>query len=62
MSIRPRHQRSIPFVLPLAVALASATPFSARAQAVPTPESVLGHTVGEDFFLATFEESLDYFE
>ncbi len=30
-------------------------------QTVPTPESVLGHKVGEDFFLATYEESIDYF-
>ncbi|MDE2871655.1 MAG: M14 family zinc carboxypeptidase [Gemmatimonadota bacterium] len=27
----------------------------------PTPESVLGHRVGADFHLATFEESIDYF-
>lgn len=32
------------------------------AQQVPTPESVLGHRVGADFHLATFEESIDYFE
>ncbi|NNM34968.1 MAG: hypothetical protein HKO53_17960, partial [Gemmatimonadetes bacterium] len=29
---------------------------------IPTPESVLGHRVGEDFHLATFEESLEYFQ
>jgi hypothetical protein len=28
---------------------------------VPTPRSVLGHEVGADFLLATFEESLEYF-
>ena len=32
------------------------------AQQVPTPESVLGHRVGADFHLTTFEESLEYFE
>lgn len=32
------------------------------AQQVPTPESVLGHRVGADFHLATFEESIEYFE
>lgn len=32
------------------------------AQAIPTPESVLGHTVGEDFYLATYEESMTYFQ
>ncbi len=29
---------------------------------IPTPESVLGHTVGQDFVLATFEESIAYFQ
>ena len=29
---------------------------------VPSPESVLGHRVGDDFYLATFEESIAYFE
>ena len=29
--------------------------------AVPTPESVLGQSVGTDFFLATYDESLEYF-
>jgi len=37
-------------------------PATARAQSVPTPESVLGHTVGEDFYLATYEESIAYFQ
>ena len=32
------------------------------AQQVPTPESVLGHRVGADFHLTTFEESIAYFE
>src|SRR5499427_8272846 len=34
---------------------------SARAQAVPTPESVLGHKPGDDFYLASYDESRDYF-
>jgi len=29
---------------------------------IPTPESVLGHKPGDDFFLATYDESLGYFE
>ena len=33
-----------------------------NAQQIPTPESVLGHRVGADFHLATFEESIGYFE
>src|SRR5947208_10928267 len=28
----------------------------------PTPESVLGHKPGDDFFLATYDESLGYFQ
>src|ERR671926_1925719 len=32
-----------------------------RAQSVPTPESVLGHKPGDDFYLANYEESRDYF-
>src|SRR5438046_3467775 len=37
---------------PLCVALAQ----------VPTPESVLGHKPGDDFFLASYDESLAYFQ
>jgi len=29
--------------------------------AIPTPESVLGQPVGADFFLATYDQSLEYF-
>jgi len=36
-------------------------PGAASAQ-IPTPESVLGHPVGADFELATYEESLEYFQ
>ena len=28
---------------------------------VPTPESVLGHKPGDDFYLASYDESLGYF-
>src|ERR1700732_2357579 len=28
---------------------------------IPTPESVLGHKPGDDYFLATYDESLGYF-
>jgi len=30
--------------------------------AIPTPESVLGHKPGDDFYLATYDDSLDYFK
>ena len=39
-------------LVPLAVALAQA----------PTPESVLGHKPGDDFYLASYDESLGYFQ
>src|SRR5437899_9014327 len=29
---------------------------------IPTPESVLGHKPGDDFFLASYDESLGYFQ
>jgi hypothetical protein len=32
-----------------------------QAQNVPTPESVLGHRPGDDFYLANYNESRDYF-
>src|SRR5437764_4360893 len=35
--------------------------WGALAQA-PTPESALGHKPGDDFFLATYDESLAYFQ
>ncbi|WP_419949243.1 M14 family metallopeptidase [Candidatus Palauibacter sp.] len=50
----------------LAVALALVSGVTrAEAQApgsIPTPESVLGHAVGADFRLATYETSIEYFQ
>jgi hypothetical protein len=34
---------------------------AAAAQTIPTPESVLGHKPGDDFYLANYDESRDYF-
>jgi hypothetical protein len=31
------------------------------AQSIPTPESLLGHKPGDDFYLANYDESRDYF-
>src|SRR5271170_3667665 len=39
--------------------LALAAPFLSAQ--VPTPESVLGHKPGDDFYLANYNESRDYF-
>ena len=34
----------------------------AASGAVPTPESVLGHKPGDDFYLATYDDALGYFQ
>ena len=44
---------AVPFLLLL-------TPF-VFAQSVPTPESILGHKPGDDFYLASYDESRAYF-
>ena len=41
-------------LLLICVALAPAQP--------PTPESVLGHKPGDDFYLASYDDSLGYFQ
>jgi hypothetical protein len=46
----------------LAVFIALILPSPGLGQAVPTPEAVLGFRPGADFELATYEESIDYFE
>ena len=35
---------------------------SAALAQVPTPESVLGHKPGDDFYLATYDDALGYFQ
>jgi len=45
-----------------AAALLFAVSTTLTAQSVPTPASVLGHEVGADFVLATYEESMEYFD
>ena len=44
--------------LPLSALLFTAAAFAQ----IPTPESVLGHKPGDDYFLATYDESLAYFK
>lgn len=46
-------------VLSFAAAAFIASPLAAQ---IPTPESVLGFPVGADFELATYEQSLEYFQ
>jgi len=47
----------------LSSVLAAAIPITIAAQraAIPTPESVIGFPVGEDFKLFTYDQSIDYF-
>lgn len=48
-------------VVALGVAVSALAVTHTRAQ-VPTPESVLGHRAGADFHLASYDESLRYFQ
>jgi len=52
----------IPRGLLVAAFLAAVPAFGLSAQDIPTPTSVLGFEVGADFHLATYEESVAYFE
>jgi hypothetical protein len=36
--------------------------FSRSVAQIPTPESVLGHKPGDDFYLATYDDALNYFQ
>ena len=46
-----------PFCHPILLLLAA----QPRMAQVPTPESVLGHKPGDDFYLATYDDALGYF-
>ena len=54
----PRLHRVVAVALFFLPSLATA----GAAQAIPSPESVLGFRPGTDFELATYEESIDYFQ
>ncbi len=62
-----RIARSVPLSATLPTLATAATALALAAAPAPlhpqppTPESVLGHRVGTDFHLVTFEESIDYF-
>ena len=49
-------------LMALAAVAAFLTPTLLPAQTVPTPESVLGFAAGADFHLASYEQSLEYFQ
>src|SRR3954470_21011136 len=46
---------------PHSILLAAALLPVCLAQTVPSPESVLGHKPGDDFYLANYQESREYF-
>jgi murein tripeptide amidase MpaA len=52
------HSRSLRWFLVLSAILTAS--LAAQAQ-VPTPASVLGHTPGDDYYLANYEEEIHYF-
>lgn len=59
-TIRAMHSKFVPtFLLAPIVWLILAAPLAA--QTVPSPESVLGHKPGDDFYLANYDESREYF-
>ena len=49
-------------LLGLVAACAAAVSLASQSSSLPTPESVLGFTPGDDYKLATYDESLDYFQ
>ena len=56
-TVRALYAFCLLFLLPV-LAIAAAP----ESTAVPTPESVLGHRPGDDFYLATYDESIAYFQ
>ena len=56
-----RNRTLIPALLVSSIICTALAAVPARAQTIPTPESVLGHKPGDDFYLATYDESIEYF-
>jgi Zinc carboxypeptidase len=61
ITIRAMHAKICMPVFVLAAVLSTVGIGPVVAQTVPTPESVLGHKPGDDFYLANYDESRDYF-
>jgi len=49
-------------ILTISALLITNVPIQAQNSSIPSPESILGFKVGADFKLASYEESLDYFQ
>jgi hypothetical protein len=59
-TIRRMRTKTIGLIWLAAVFASLFWPSSTVAQTVPTPESVLGHKPGDDFYLATYTETREY--
>src|SRR5262249_17022585 len=57
----PMHNRTTAPAWILAILTMLVFGATNRAQSIPTPESVLGHKPGDDFYLASYDESREYF-
>ena len=49
-------------ILTISALLITNVPIQVQNSSIPSPESILGFKVGADFKLASYEESLDYFQ
>ena len=58
--IRP-YLREFPKQAFVAIGTALFTVALGLSETVPTPESVLGHKPGDDFYLASYDDARDYF-
>lgn len=57
-----RLTAGLPAIVFFVIALFNGASLPAQNAAIPTPESVIGFEVGADFHLATYEQSLAYFQ
>jgi hypothetical protein len=53
--------RTLTVIVAVAALVAAASPSSAQAGRLPSPESVFGFSVGADYKLFTYDQSIDYF-
>src|SRR5215472_4414844 len=65
-TMRLAHTRPLFLLVALSVAASAgaqrpSAAAGAGASSIPTPESVIGFPVGEDFKLFTYDQSIDYF-
>ena len=55
--------KGLTYIIPtIGTLLITNIPIQAQNSSIPSPESILGFKIGADFKLASYEESLDYFQ